>query len=33
HPKDSMAYKQLGNAVSVPVIKNIFLDIMKNNFI
>lgn len=31
HPKDSLAYKQLGNAVSVPVIKNIFMDIMNNN--
>lgn len=31
HPKDSLAYKQLGNAVSVPVIKALLLDIMKNN--
>lgn len=31
HPKDSLAYKQLGNAVSVPVIRNIFLDILRNN--
>ncbi len=31
HPDDKYAYKQMGNAVSVPVIKHIFLDVMKNN--
>lgn len=31
HPKDGFAYKQLGNAVSVPVIKNIFLDFFRHN--
>jgi len=31
HPKDNLAYKQLGNAVSVPVIKNLFLDIFIEN--
>lgn len=31
HPKDSLAYKQLGNAVSVPVIYNIFIDLLMNN--
>ena len=31
HPIDSSAYKQLGNAVSVPVIKKIVENIMNNN--
>lgn len=31
HPEDQYAYKQLGNAVSVPVIKKIFLDFLNNN--
>lgn len=31
HPKDVLAYKQLGNAVSVPVIRNIFLDLLNHN--
>ncbi len=31
HPKDTYAYKQIGNAVSVPVIKEIFSDIIANN--
>lgn len=31
HPKDSFAYKQLGNAVSVPVIKALVKDVMINN--
>lgn len=31
HPKDNLAYKQLGNAVSVPVIKEIVKDFMVNN--
>lgn len=31
HPKDSFAYKQLGNAVSVPVIKALVTDILMHN--
>lgn len=31
HPKDNLAYKQLGNAVSVPVIKEIMKDFTVNN--
>lgn len=31
HPKDSFAYKQLGNAVSVPVIKALVKDVLVNN--
>lgn len=31
HPKDSFAYKQLGNAVSVPVIKALVKDVLINN--
>lgn len=31
HPKDQYAYKQLGNAVSVPVINKIFCDFLENN--
>lgn len=31
HPKDSLAYKQLGNAVSVPVIKTLLSDFFNNN--
>ena len=31
HPKDSFAYKQLGNAVSVPVVKAITKDVLVNN--
>jgi DNA (cytosine-5)-methyltransferase 1 len=31
HPEDRHAYKQLGNAVSVPVVKALFLDYFKNN--
>jgi DNA (cytosine-5)-methyltransferase 1 len=31
HPNDNFAYKQLGNAVSVPVIKKIMTDILEHN--
>ncbi|MDM8558390.1 DNA cytosine methyltransferase [Candidatus Parabeggiatoa sp. HSG14] len=31
HPNDNAAYKQLGNAVSVPVIKAIVMDYFKHN--
>ncbi|MBH0085062.1 DNA (cytosine-5-)-methyltransferase [Psychrobacter sp. SCQQ22] len=31
HPKDNFAYKQLGNAVSVPVIKALVKDVLINN--
>lgn len=31
HPEDQYAYKQLGNAVSVPVIAQIFSDFLANN--
>lgn len=31
HPKDSFAYKQLGNAVSVPVIKALVKDVFTHN--
>jgi DNA (cytosine-5)-methyltransferase 1 len=31
HPQDQYAYKQLGNAVSVPVVKRIFSDFLENN--
>lgn len=31
HPKDSFAYKQLGNAVSVPVIKALVTDVLIHN--
>jgi len=31
HPKDHLAYKQLGNAVSVPVIKSLLGDFFHNN--
>ncbi len=31
HPKDNFAYKQLGNAVSVPVVKAITKDVLINN--
>lgn len=31
HPKDSFAYKQLGNAVSVPVIKALVKDVLLHN--
>lgn len=31
HQKDSVAYKQLGNSVSVPVIREIMVDFLKNN--
>lgn len=31
HPQDNYAYKQLGNAVSVPVIKKLFIDFLTNN--
>lgn len=31
HPKDNFAYKQLGNAVSVPVVKAIAKDVLINN--
>ncbi|MEZ4608607.1 MAG: DNA (cytosine-5-)-methyltransferase, partial [Deinococcales bacterium] len=31
HPDDRYAYKQLGNAVSIPVIKKLFLDFLENN--
>ncbi|MFA7230012.1 MAG: DNA (cytosine-5-)-methyltransferase [Victivallaceae bacterium] len=31
HPEDQYAYKQLGNAVSVPVIKKLFVDFLSNN--
>lgn len=32
HTDDNVAYKQLGNSVTVPVIKEIMLDYFKNNF-
>lgn len=32
HPQDNLAYKQLGNAVSVPVIKTLTQDFIRNNF-
>ena len=32
HPKDNLAYKQFGNAVSVPVIKNLLSDYFHNNY-
>lgn len=31
HPSDSSAYKQIGNSVSVPVIKEVACDFLKNN--
>lgn len=31
HPVDLVAYKQFGNAVSVPVIQKVLLDFLKNN--
>jgi DNA (cytosine-5)-methyltransferase 1 len=31
HSQDQFAYKQLGNAVSVPVVKRIFSDFLENN--
>lgn len=31
HPKDNLAYKQLGNAVSVPVIQALVKDVVENN--
>ena len=31
HPEDKWAFRQLGNSVSVPVIKAIFEDLIKNN--
>lgn len=31
NPNDEFAYKQFGNAVSVPVIKAVFLDFLKHN--
>lgn len=32
HPDDSAAYRQLGNAVTVPVVKEVMLDYLKNNW-
>lgn len=33
HPNDGEAYRQFGNAVSVPVLKAILKDFLKNNFV
>jgi DNA (cytosine-5)-methyltransferase 1 len=32
HPNDTAAYKQLGNAVTVPVISAVIIDMFKNNY-
>ncbi|GBF78630.1 DNA cytosine methyltransferase [Aphanothece sacrum] len=32
HPDDDSAYKQLGNSVSVPIVKSVLLDYFKHNF-
>ncbi len=32
HPDEYAAYRQLGNAVTVPVIKTVMLDYLSNNF-
>jgi site-specific DNA-cytosine methylase len=31
HPIDTLAYKQIGNAVTVPVIKSLIIDYFKHN--
>lgn len=31
HPDDSVAYRQIGNAVAVPVVKDVLVDFLRNN--
>jgi DNA (cytosine-5)-methyltransferase 1 len=31
HPKDECAYRQFGNSVSVPVIREVIIDFFKNS--
>lgn len=31
HPEDNFAYRQLGNTVTVPVVKELIVDLLKNN--
>lgn len=33
HPEDTAAYRQFGNAVAVPVVEAVLIDLLKNNFI